>query len=87
MTAAIAIERGWAIATDDGRAINYLAAHYPTEEIVTTPALLRQWVEAQQPAAHEVRDTLEAVRLRANFAIGPKHGLYAWWQSWARGET
>ena len=82
MTAAIAVERGWAIATDDGRAINYLAAHYPAVNIVTTPALLRRWVEARQPAAREVRDTLEAVRLRANFAIGPKHSLYAWWQSW-----
>jgi predicted nucleic acid-binding protein len=82
MTAAIAIERGWSIATDDGRAINYLAAHYPAVEVVTTPALLRRWAEAGQPAAHEVRDTLEAVRLRANFSIGAKHSLYAWWQSW-----
>jgi predicted nucleic acid-binding protein len=27
MTAALAIRRGWSIATDDGRAINYLQAH------------------------------------------------------------
>jgi hypothetical protein len=59
-----------------------LAANYPAVEIVTTPALLRRWVETRKPAAPEVRDTLEAVRLRANFAIGPKHTLYAWWQSW-----
>jgi predicted nucleic acid-binding protein len=82
MTAAIAIERGWAIATDDGQAINYLGANYPAVDIVTTPALLRRWAETRQPAAQEVRNALGAVRLRANFSISPKNSPYAWWQSY-----
>ena len=88
MTAALAIRRGWSIATDDGRATNYLTAHCPLVDILTTPALLRQWVELAQPSRQIIRDTLESVRLRANYNVGPKHSLYAWWQSkWAREQS
>jgi hypothetical protein len=49
---------------------------------MTTPALLRQWVELAQPSRQTIREALESVRLRANFSIGPKHSLYDWWQSY-----
>jgi hypothetical protein len=80
-TVAIATHRNWAIGMDDKRAREYSAKHYPPGQLLTTPELLRHWVDTAHPSADDIRATLEKVQIVGRYTIGQKHPLYSWWQS------
>jgi len=75
---AIAALRGWALATDDKRAI-----HIATDlgvSIVTTPELLKNWLEHASPAQHEVTEAIVCIERYGRFR---PHTLCAHAQWWA----
>lgn len=78
MTAAIAIYRGWAIATDDRAALRLLAGRVTT---ISTLELIKQWTDSQSIAPRGLRDVLLAVRERASYLPGRHHALRAWWDT------
>lgn len=78
-TAAIAISRGWAMATDDRRAINILTQQAPPLRLVTTPELIHHWARSQVIPPEELRQVLGNVRTRARFEPHRLHPLRDWW--------
>ncbi len=78
-TGAIAINRNWAIATDDGKAIRILTRDARYIQLVSTLVLIRYWADTTAPPFHIVQELLKRVRLRARYRPGRGHLLYDWW--------
>ena len=51
ITAAIAVEHKWAIAIDDRSATSLLRREAPQLQLITTPELIKHWVELIGPAS------------------------------------
>src|SRR6266566_7308772 len=49
ISAAIAVHRSWSLATDDKTAISFLMREMPQLHLVSTPELLKHWVDAARP--------------------------------------
>ncbi len=81
ITLALALCRGWAMATDDGAVQRLVRAQATPVAVISTPALLKHWVDVAQPPGALVRQTLQAIEQRANDVVGRRHPLFAWWQA------
>jgi hypothetical protein len=80
-TGAIALHRNWAIATDDRRAINYFKQEAKHLQIITTPELIKHWVDTTGPQDNLVREVLRNVQVQGRYRPHKDHPLLAWWQS------
>ena len=77
MALAIAPCRGWQLSTDDRKALRLAGeAGVP---VLTTPAVVKLWVDALGPQAAEIRATPVAIRNRARFLPGGRDPLCEWW--------
>jgi hypothetical protein len=77
MALAIARHRGWHLATDDRKAIRLAGeAGLP---VLTTPAVLKRWVDRLSPSAGEIGGALIAIRDRARFLPIGRDPLCDWW--------
>jgi hypothetical protein len=83
MTGAIALHRGYRIATDDRKTIRLLGPRLP---IVGTLDLVRAWVDAEPIAPDHVREALIGIADRG-YVPGKTHSLRAWWDRMFRGEA
>ncbi len=70
ITGAIALNRDWAIATDDKKAISVFKDESPNTQIITTPELMKIWVDAARPSAETARNALRNIELRARYRPG-----------------
>jgi predicted nucleic acid-binding protein len=75
MSGAIALHRGYRIATDDGKMIRLLGQRLP---IVGTLDLVRAWVEAESMAPQPVREALIGIAERG-YVPGRTHPHRHWW--------
>lgn len=82
ITAAIALHRNWAIAIDDRSATNVIRREAPQLQLISTPELIKHWVDITAPADHVVRLTLEEIRLGGQYRPGRQHPLYEWWRTY-----
>lgn len=80
VTAAIAVHRNWAIATDDRRAISFLAKQVASLTILSTLDLVKFWADTQKPSSNELRFVLQNISMRATYKPHQSHSLYTWWQ-------
>lgn len=79
-TGAIAINRNWAIATDDRRSraiFNQEASHV---QLISTPELVKHWVDTMSPDPGTTSQVLKEIENRANYLVSPKDPLHSWWQ-------
>lgn len=81
VTVAIALHRNWAIGIDDRRARNLFRRQVPHLQLISTPELLKHWVDTAAPPPETVRYALENVRIGAKYSPGPSHPLFGWWNS------
>ena len=82
MALALAQSRGWHLATDDRKAIRLAGeAGVP---VLTTPAVLKRWVDRLGPSDTEVGTALSAIRDRARFLPGGRDPLCDWWMDRVR---
>ena len=81
ISAAIAMTRGWAIATDDRRVPTVLAKAGAAMRVVTTPELVELWAEHAQVDRLTLRSVLADIEAKARFCPWRTHPLYAWWQA------
>lgn len=81
ITMAIARHRNWAVATDDRRAKRIINSYYDHIQIVSTPELIKHWIECEKPAQDLVSQVISNIETRANYLVGKKHPLYEWWQT------
>lgn len=79
-TSAIAVNRDWAIATDDLKAIRFLEQTISSIKIVSTLDLLKHWVDNTHPPASIIKTTLENIRTQAHYVPSVRHPLYKWWE-------
>lgn len=78
-SAAIAINRGWAIATDDRRAIKVISQTSPKTQIVTTPELMKFWVDKLDIPETRVKQAVKSIR---KYAPPNSHPLINWWKKY-----
>jgi hypothetical protein len=82
LTGAVARHRRWAIATDERKARKVFTREIRDILLVSTPELLKHWVDTSRPRASSIRDALTNIRTRARYEPGKDHALYRWWQSY-----
>lgn len=79
MALAIAECRGWLLATDDRKA-RRLAGRLNVA-VMTTPDVIKLWVDKTSPSDRQVEAALRAIRDRACFLPARGMPLYDWWMS------
>lgn len=79
MTAAIAIHRGYAIATDDRKAIRTISGRFPNVRLHTTASLIKHRAESASLGTAALKLALLNVRERGRFAPGNRDPLHGWW--------
>jgi predicted nucleic acid-binding protein len=77
MTAAVAIHRGYTVATDDRKAVHVLQRHQVP--LCTSLDLIKAWAERQSVSSEMVRMALRDLRQRGNYLPANRHPLKAWW--------
>jgi predicted nucleic acid-binding protein len=78
---AIAINRGWAIATDDKRAIRVISERASDLVILSTPDLLKRWADGQNIVEDQLRAAIQRIR---RYTPPKAHSLFEWWQGHAK---
>lgn len=81
VTAALALHRGCAVATDDRKARRVLAERAPTVPLVSTLDLLKKWGERSSVAATDLRAAMLAMQSGASYVPGERDPLYEWWRT------
>jgi len=77
---ALAIHRGYAVATDDRRARAVIANRYPSISIVGTPELVYSWAKRTRATNAEVKEILRKIETVGRYVPGPRQPLFKWWQ-------
>jgi len=78
ISGAIALEKNWAIATDDRHAQRKFIGLMPQTQIVTTLDLVRHWADMENISRDVLREVLEKIRVRGNAEPAQDHPQYAW---------
>jgi predicted nucleic acid-binding protein len=77
MALALAACRGWILATDDRKA--RILAEELNVTALTTPDVIKLWVDKTAPAQEHIADALRAIRDRAKFLPPRSSPSYSWW--------
>lgn len=77
MCIAIAEQRGWAIATDDRKAIR--VAQQAGLRVVSCPMLVKRWADATKPDQTTLCKILQDIQVLAQFKPNPIMPEYQWW--------
>jgi hypothetical protein len=80
-TCAIAIHRGWAIATDDKKAITFFQRQAPHLQILSTPEIIKHWSEESDLDSSVLCDALSAIRVKGCYVPPKSHPLRNWWDT------
>ncbi len=80
ISAAIAVHRSWSLATDDKAAISFFARQVPYLHLISTPQLLKHWVDVTHPHGTVTGLAVENIRKRARYEPHHDHPLYEWWK-------
>lgn len=78
MTAAVAVSRGWMVATDDRKAVRVLATRVA---IRSTLDLLKTWADQGSVGDETIRAALWNVRERGRYRPRRDHPLRDWWHA------
>ncbi len=76
---AIAMSRGWTVATDDRKARRIASENGIA--LTSTPELIQRWVDVTSPSDTAVRDLLKKIERFARFRPRRVDPLYDWWTS------
>jgi predicted nucleic acid-binding protein len=80
LTCAVAVHRGYAIATDDRRARRLLSAQGFASPVLSTLDLLHQWANRRGLGDDEVAAVVHRVAVGGNFAPPSRDSLKSWWE-------
>lgn len=80
---AIALIRGWTVATDDRKAKRL--ASQAGVDVITTPELIQRWANAEGASDAEVGDVLQSIERFARYRPRRSHPLYDWWSDLSSG--
>jgi hypothetical protein len=77
--AALAVHRGYTLATDDRKARRIVAERWPTLRLTSTLELLHEWQVVAAVPEPRIAGALRQVARRATYRPRPNHPLWAWW--------
>ncbi len=80
-TCAIAVHRGWAISTDDKRAISFVQQEAPSLQVLSTPEIIKHWSEETGLDLLILRDVINAIRVKGRYFPHKSHPLHGWWKA------
>jgi predicted nucleic acid-binding protein len=80
-TCAIAVHRGWAIATDDKKAIAFFQQAAPHLQILSTLEIVKHWSEKVSLDASALKSALSAIRFKGRYMPPRSHPLLNWWET------
>lgn len=80
-TGAIAVHRGWAIVTDDKKAISFFEKEVPHVQILSTLEIIKYWSEEVKLEVKELKIALSAIRVKGKYKPHRNHPLLSWWES------
>ncbi|MDJ0678075.1 MAG: hypothetical protein QNJ36_22275 [Calothrix sp. MO_167.B42] len=80
-TGAIAVHRGWAIATDDKAAISFFQQTAPYLQILSSLEIIKHWSEQANIDSSLLCNVLKAVRVKGRYLPGRNHPLRNWWDN------
>ncbi len=83
-TAAIAINRGFMVATDDRKATSLLTQRWSNLRVLSTTQLVKTWSESAEVPKPELRAVFTAIESGARFVPGQSDPLFQWWQDLMR---
>lgn len=83
-TAAIAINRGFMVATDDRKARTLLAEQWPSVRVLSTTQILKIWSQSARATVQVLGDTFTTIQTSASFVPGPHDPEFDWWQDLMR---
>lgn len=78
-TFAVAINRGFSVATDDRAAINFLTRLGTNLKVFSTLDIIKFWAEVKNKSEEDVRQALLQIKDRGRYVPSKSHPLYAWW--------
>jgi hypothetical protein len=79
-SAALALQRRWAIGVDGPATTGLFRQHLPDVPIVSTPILVQHWVERSRPPFRALRAALQNIHQGTGYTPPVYHPLYPWWQ-------
>ena len=79
---ALAVKRGWALATDDRRARRFAAESGLT--VITTPELVKLWAKHTHASDGDIAVVLQNIQRFACFTPRPNSPESGWWESCVR---
>jgi predicted nucleic acid-binding protein len=79
-TCAIAIQRRWAIATDDKKAISFCKQKTSQVQILSTLEIVKYWSEKANISSGVLREALTAIRTKGRYIPNRNHPLLTWWK-------
>jgi hypothetical protein len=80
-TSAIAIHRGWAIATDDKKAASFSQKEASHLQVLSTLEIIRSWSEGENLPLAELRSVLRSIRTKGRYMPHRNHPLLIWWEN------
>lgn len=83
-TCAIAFHRGWAIATDDRKAISFFQNEAPHLQILSTLEVIKHWSEEVNLNPTQLRLALDTMRIKGRYIPYRNHPLLTWWQTFIK---
>ncbi|WP_201365859.1 hypothetical protein [Dictyobacter formicarum] len=81
-TAALALHHRWAVGMDTPKTIALFEHHASALPIISTPALIKYWMECASPSAQKVTQAIKNISARARYLPQRTHPLSSWWKSY-----
>ncbi|XGV89371.1 MAG: hypothetical protein ACAF42_15350 [Limnothrix sp. BL-A-16] len=79
-TCAIAISRGWAIATDDKKAISFSQKEANHLQVLSTLEIIKAWSDKDNLSLDELCAVLKSIRAKGRYKPHRNHPLLGWWE-------
>ena len=87
ITGALALHRGYGVATDDRKARRIFADRAPTVPLTSTLELLKRWADQSNVTPETLRSAMLAMRSGASYVPREQEPLHEWWYDIVQGET
>jgi len=84
-TCAVAYHRGFAVVTDDRKAVRLFTSPSVGGSVVRTSHIVRHWAELASVDRLEVQRVLLDIQMRGNFHLPNNDPLRSWWQALMNG--
>lgn len=80
--ASLAIAEGndYILATDDKKAIKITKEYAPNVQLLTTPELMKSWVDTSDPSEQEIKEALSNITVHGRYKPSKNNPLKSWWE-------